>query len=81
MNSQFTPGIAESLNRQTHETLLRASRKARLVQGPRIVALRKDTDRFPNIDKGYRQPNLLEPALSFLAIAGLALQVALLAAF
>jgi hypothetical protein len=77
MNSQIFPGIAENLNRQTHETLLRASRKARRVQKPRIA----ERDRFPNIDRGYRKPNLLEPAISFLVIAGLALQVALLAAF
>jgi hypothetical protein len=81
MNSQIFPGTAESLNRQTHETLLRTSRTARQVRGPRLEAQHKDIDRFPNIDKGYRRPNLLEPAVSFLVIAGLALQVALLAAF
>ena len=81
MNSQIFPGAAQSLNRNTHETLLSVSRSARTAQHPRIVAQSKPADRFPNIGKGYNQPNLLEPAISFLAIAGLALQVALLAAF
>lgn len=81
MNSQLFPGAAESLNRNTHETLLSVSRSARKAQHPRIVAQLKPADRFPNIGKGYTQPNLLEPALSFLAVAGLALQFALLATF
>jgi hypothetical protein len=81
MNSQIFPGIAENLNRQTHETLLRTSRKTRRAQTPRYETRGKEVDRFPNIDKGYRKPNLLEPAISFLVVAGLALQVALLAAF
>ena len=81
MNSQIFPGSAESLNSQTHETLLNVSRVARRIERPRLERRRKETDRFPNIRQGYRQPNLIEPALSIVVVAGLALQVALLTAF
>ena len=81
MNSQIFPGAAESLNRQTHETLLSVSRKARRVRSPHRESRENEIDRFPNISENYRKPNLLEPTVSFLVTAGLALQVALLAAF
>ena len=81
MNSQIFPGSAESLNRQAHESLLKVSRKARRIERPRLESRKKETDRFPNIPQGYRKPNLLEPTVSILVIAGLALQVALLVAF
>lgn len=74
MNSQFFPGANESLNKEAHQKLLSAASHTRRISKTAVPHRLE-------IGPSVRQPRLLEPFLSAVLTAAIAVQVALLVGF
>ena len=77
MNSQFFPNSVEILNEQAHKRLLKEASRARLIKS--LETVNKESPEN-NLGTGFRQPSLLEPALSAILTAAFAIQLAFLVA-